>query len=116
MARHPTRPDTEILALIGELRSRDRKLTGSSLREELKRRFGVRCGTQRIYRLICTSQGTPATKEFDEAAHVIAKLTEERDTALARAELAEYRERAHQDRWAGEIDTLRQEMARLRGK
>jgi hypothetical protein len=63
-----------------------------------------------------TSPATPATKEFHDAAHVIAKLTEERDAALARAELAEYRERAHQDRWASEIDGLRQEMGRLRGK
>jgi hypothetical protein len=63
------------------------------------------------------SPATPATREIGgDSAQVIAKLTGERDAALARAELAEYRERAHQDRWANEIDTLRQEVARLRGK
>jgi hypothetical protein len=34
---------------------------------------------------------------------------------LARAERAEYRERAHQEKWAAEIDRLRQELKALRG-
>jgi hypothetical protein len=35
---------------------------------------------------------------------------------LKRAELAEYREQAHQERWAMEVDRLRQEVAALRGR
>jgi hypothetical protein len=35
---------------------------------------------------------------------------------LARAERAEYREQAHQDKWAGEVDRLRQELIAERGK
>ena len=34
---------------------------------------------------------------------------------LKRAELAEFREQAHQDHWALEVDRLRQELAVLRG-
>jgi hypothetical protein len=34
---------------------------------------------------------------------------------LARAERAEYREEAHQEKWAMEVDRLRMEVRRLRG-
>ena len=34
---------------------------------------------------------------------------------LARAERAEYREQAHQDKWAMEVDRLRQELKAVRG-
>jgi hypothetical protein len=34
---------------------------------------------------------------------------------LARAERAEYREQAHQDKWAMEVDRLRQEIKAMRG-
>ena len=43
----------------------------------------------------------------------IAELTAQRDAALRRAELAEYRERATQDRTANQIDTLRQRLRHL---
>jgi hypothetical protein len=34
---------------------------------------------------------------------------------LARAERAEFREQAHQDKWAMEVDRLRQELRAMRG-
>jgi ubiquinone biosynthesis protein UbiJ len=46
-------------------------------------------------------------------ARQIAELTAQRDAALRRAELAEFRERATQDRTATQIDTLRQRLKRL---
>ena len=49
-------------------------------------------------------------KDGCEAAEALAK------EYLQRAELAEFRERAHQEHWAVEIDRLRQEVAALRGR
>jgi hypothetical protein len=114
VARPPTRSDADLLALIRDLKAGNRKLTGTALREELKRRYGVRCGTQRVYRLL-TAPPTPAAEIApSEAARRIAELIAERDAALARAEIAEFRERAHQDMWANEIHDLRQQVARFR--
>src|SRR5271156_2947069 len=101
--RPPALSDADLQALIRELKAGSGKLTGMSLRTELKRRYGVRCGTQRIYKLLNARPPPPSALAVDDAAEQIARLTAERDAALARAERAELREEAHQDKWANEI-------------
>ncbi len=114
MARPPARSDADLAALIAELSARGGKPTGTALRRELKSRFGTRCGTQRIYRLLNSPSSPAASDTRQEPSERIAALAAERDAALARAELSEFRERAHQDKWANEIHDLRQEVARLK--
>lgn len=114
MARPPRLSDADLFALIVELKVHKATLTGTGLRQELKRRFGCRCGTQRIYRLLRARPPPQPSRAADNAAELLSQLTAERDAALARAERAELREQAHQDMWANEIWELRQEVARLR--
>lgn len=89
---------------------------------ELRTRFGAVGKTTRVFRIWreeCGAQpaaanvGLPADvfllQRRVEAAEALAK------EYLQRAELAEFRERAHQEHWAVEVDRLRQEVAALRG-
>jgi hypothetical protein len=111
MARPPRLPDAAILELIDELRSQHAVLTGTRLRDELKRRYGTPCGVARVYRLLhaatapiaAPSPPAPATSPNGSDLH--AELT----AALERARLAEHREEAHQARWAAEIHELREQ-------
>jgi hypothetical protein len=126
MARLPNRSDEEILSLMTELRARQRIVSVATLRQELHRRYGIRAGTQRIYKLVkaapptAVSRAPPAAVQAAKAAPdadaraEIARLTAERDAALARAQLSEIREMATQDRTANEIWNLRQEVKRLK--
>ena len=113
MARPPRLPDNEILALIAELRARHPALTGTRLREELTLRHGSPCGVARIYRLLRVATTPPPPPPRDSTApssDPSAELT----AALERARLAEHREQAHQDRWAGEIHELREQARTFR--
>jgi hypothetical protein len=111
MARLPTCSDQQILMVLADLRASAGPVSGLKLRQELKHRFGVRAGTDRIYRLL--QQPMPAPTESPTTLQLIARLTAERDAALARAELAELREVATQDRTANEIYELRQKVRAL---
>ena len=113
MARPPKLTDTEIGAIIAELRRPHRPPTGVAVRRELMARYGIRAGTQRVYRLLGAPPPPPPPIDPSEAARRIADLTAERDAALHRAELAEYRERATQDRTANQIHELRVKLRRL---
>jgi len=110
MARPPRLPDAAILALIDELRGQQAVLTGTRLREELAHRFGFRGGVTRIYRLLAQvtaphpAPPRPAPAAGSEGLHA------ELAAALERARLAEYREEAHQARWANEIHELRDQV------
>ena len=110
MARPPRLPDAAILALIDELRGQQAVLTGARLREELAHRFGFRGGVTRIYRLLAQATTPhpapprPAPAAGSEGLHA------ELAAALERARLAEYREEAHQARWANEIHELRDQV------
>ncbi len=112
--------DDDIRAVIGELRERGVRLSGARLRRELFQRFGARGGVARVYRLL---QEAPAGKPADladiEARLAVLEAQNQalgaaRDAALERAALAEHREEAHQQKWAMEVDALRQELAALR--
>jgi hypothetical protein len=114
MARPPRLPDAAILELIHELRGRHSVLTGTQVRDELRRRYGAPCGVARVYRLLAAAtapwpmphvappRSTPALDDTDIRAELAA--------ALARARLAEDREESHQTRWAAEIDRLREQI------
>src|ERR1700733_13309990 len=112
MARPQQVSDETIVAIIEELRLPHRAPSGVAVREQLWARFGIRASTQRVYRLLKAPPPPPAPINPSAAASQIAELIRQRDAALQRAELAEYRERATQDRTATQIDTLRQ---RLKG-
>lgn len=111
VARLPRCSDEQIVALLAELRAAARHpVSGLKLRRELQTRFGIRAGTDRIYRLMHLQ---PPPADSPETLALIARLTAERDAALARAELAELREVATQDRTANEIHELRQKVRAL---
>ena len=114
MARPPRLPDTAILELILELRGQYAVLTGTQLRAELQRRFGTRGGVSRIYRLLSEATAPrPAASPASSATADSPDPQPELAAALERARLAEYREEAHQARWAGEIHQLREQVRAL---
>ncbi len=113
MARPQQVSDEAIVAIIQELRLPHRRPSGVAVREQLWARFGIRASTQRVYRLLKAPPPPPPPIDPTAAAGQISELTLQRDAALRRAELAEYRERATQDRTATQIDTLRQRLKRL---
>jgi hypothetical protein len=115
MPRPPRLPDSEILALITELRGQHAVLTGTRVRQELRARFGSPCGVARIYRLLYKATAPVATPSPPATATAVSPdLHAELAAALERARLAEYREQHHQARWAGEIHQLREQVHALK--
>jgi len=116
MARPPRLPDTAILELIRELRGQYAVLTGTQVRNELRRRHGTPCGVARVYRLLhaatapVAAPSPPAPTTNPNGSNLNTELA----AALERARLAEYREEHHQARWASEIHTLREQVRTLR--
>jgi hypothetical protein len=114
--------DQRIRATCRELVKKHGTVSGRGLCEELRRRFGAVGKTMRVFRIWREECG-PATAAQNlslPADVVLLRKRVEAAEALAaehlkRAELAEFRERAHQDHWALEIDRLRQEIAALKG-
>ena len=100
----PRLPDDVIRTVLGELRERHagRSVTGVELREELNRRFGLRGGVARIYRLLRTTQSpspgsaaaspSPPQAPSTGADLGTEQLREQLRVALERAERAEHRE------------------------
>lgn len=115
MARPQQISDEAIIAVIDELRQPHRNPSGVAIRSVLQERFGVRASTERVYRLLKAPPPAlpPLPINSSSAARQIAALTQERDAALRRAELAEFREQATQDRTASQIDSLRQRLKAL---
>jgi Plasmid replication region DNA-binding N-term len=115
MALHLT--DHLIRSTCRELMSTGQPVTGRGLRRALRERFGAAGKTSRVFgiwRQEMLAQSPVArpdlpidTQELQQ--QLIAAQTS-RAEALARAERAEYREQAHQDHWAMEIDRLREEL------
>lgn len=95
-----------------ELMARDRTVSGRQLRLELKNRFGAVGKTARVFRIWReeTGQSVVPSPPIEAREMHERMLTAESSAAknLARAERAEFRERAHQDFWAMEVDRLRQ--------
>ena len=114
--------DERIRATCRELVKKHGSVSGRAVCAELRTRFGAVGKTTRVFRIwreecgaqpAATHGGLPADvfllQRRVEAAEALAK------EYLQRAELAEFRERAHQEHWAVEVDRLRQEVAALRG-
>jgi hypothetical protein len=108
----------QIRTTARELLARDATLTGRQLRKELKKRFGAVGKTERVFeqwreqkrktQIAIAAAALPADVAELQRRLRIAEVTAAEN--LKRAELAEYRERAHQDHWAMEIDRLKQQL------
>ena len=99
-------------------------VSGRRLSEELRRRFGAVGKTMRVFRIWreeCVPAVAPvvAVPKLPGDVVLLQRRVQAAEAAAAeylkRAELAEFRERAHQDHWAIEVDRLRQEIAGLKG-
>jgi hypothetical protein len=108
----------QIRTTCRELITRDPSLSGRQLRRELKDRFGAVGKTERVFDLwrdetqkveiAIASAALPAdVAELQRRLRIAEAAAAEN---LKRAELAEYRERAHQDHWAMEIDRVKREL------
>jgi len=108
--------DTNIRSTCRELLARKGKTSGRGLCAELKRRFGAVGKTERVFAIWRQEVSTASLPlEVSELKRRLAAAEVAAAENLARAELAEYREQAHQDKWALEIDRLRQELSALKG-
>jgi hypothetical protein len=109
--RPPLLSEDSIRAAIRELAASGGRVTGVAVRNLLAARYGARGGVARIYRLVRDAQRAPRDPPLPRPGAPAAS-DESRESALARAALAEERERVHQERWARETDALRTRLAR----
>ena|ERR1700679_1384005 len=118
--------DQRIRATCRELKSKHGSVSGRQLCEELRTRFGAVGKTMRVFRiwreecgLASAAASATAPPRLPADVVLLQKRVEAAEAAAAeyleRAELAEFRERAHQDHWAVEVDRLRMEIAALKG-
>jgi hypothetical protein len=114
--------DEQIRAACRDLMRKHGSVSGRGLSEELRRRFGAVGKTMRVFRIWreeCVPAPAARTPQLPGEMALLQKRVEAAEAAAAeylkRAELAEFRERAHQDHWALEVDRLRQEVAALKG-
>lgn len=112
--------EQHIRATCRELLANQRRVSGRALRRTLRTRYGAVGRTARVFQIwreeeaacgpatsapdTATVQNTPDLREMQQRLKAAEELAAHH---LARAELAEYRESAHQDAWALEIDRLR---------
>ncbi len=108
--------DQHIRATCRELLTGERRPSGRELRRQLRHRFGAVGQTARVFQIWREESATavlPHTAIPSDLAELERRLRIAEEAAaqnLARAERAEYRERAHQDKWAMEIDRLRTQL------
>jgi hypothetical protein len=116
--------DQSIRETCRELVKKHGTVSGRRLSEELRRRFGAVGKTMRVFRIWREECVAPlgiasASAVLPGEMALLQKRVEAAEAAaaefLTRAELAEFRERAHQEHWALEVDRLRMEIAALRG-
>lgn len=110
--RPPILTEQSIRAAVRELGARGKRVTGVAVRNLLAERYGARGGVGRIYRLLEQVRNEERQRAEQRAAEPLASASDEsRAAAIARADLAEHRERVHQERWARETDALRARLA-----
>lgn len=91
-------------------------LTGRQLRRTLRQRYGAVGKTERVFgiwRELARTVRAPLDSQPADVAEMQRRLdaaTAATAQAIDRAELLEFRARADQDRWAGQIDDLRQQL------
>jgi hypothetical protein len=111
--------DQRIRATCRELVSTQQgRVSGRQLRAELRRRFGAAGKTARVFQIWRevvfpeVPMPAPLARALPvEVAELQRRLVVAEAAAMemsARAERAEYREQAHQEHWAAEVDRLRQ--------
>jgi hypothetical protein len=107
---------TQIRVTYRELAQESASVSGRQLRRELERRFGAVGKTARVFRVWkeererTLAAHRPAPSDAEELAERLTQAEARAAAMQERAELAEYREQAHQDRLAMEIDGLRQRL------
>ncbi len=110
--RPPILTEQSIRAAIRELAASGERITGVAVRELLSVRYGARGGVARIYRLLeATRNDERGRAGRGEGGRSASASEETREAAIGRADLAEHRERTHQERWARETDALRARLA-----
>jgi light-regulated signal transduction histidine kinase (bacteriophytochrome) len=109
--------DDRIRSTCRDLLKRGGGVSGRALRRELRARFGSVGKTARVFEIWREEVGTRALPINRQAAAGGGELEDRLAAAeaaaaenLARAERAEYREMAHQDRWGMEVDRLREQL------
>jgi hypothetical protein len=114
--------ETQIRRVCVEMLARDPNVSGRKLRRELLNRFGAVGKTERVFAVWREEahKARPAAQLQSlptDIRELLKRLSVAEAAAaqnLARAELAEYRERAHQDHWAMEIDRVKRELEEAR--
>jgi hypothetical protein len=107
-----------------ELIAKRGDVSGRGLREELRRRFGAVGKTARVFAIWREEVAAPANKEpmidasaeWAEFKRRLAVAEEAAAANLKRAERAEFREQAHREQCALEIERLTQELKAVRGE
>jgi hypothetical protein len=108
--------DHDIRRTCRDLMAAGGRVTGRSLRRALRDRYGAAGKTERVFRIwrqetaiIAPPAQSPLPIDVAELQRRLVASEQAAAKQLARAELAELREQAHQDKWFMEIDRLRQE-------
>jgi hypothetical protein len=101
-----------IRATIDGLSVDGKPVTGLAVRAALQAQCGSRGGTRRVYAILATHRPLPRPPSCLSADPPTDPT--ERAALLQRAELAEHRERVHQEKWAREKYELREELERWR--
>jgi hypothetical protein len=108
--------DRHIRTTCRELLATGGRVSGRALRRTLRDRYGAAGKTDRVFQIWREESAITAEAARPRVPTDIAELQRRMIAAeqfaketQARAERAELREQAHQDRWAMEVDQLRQE-------
>jgi hypothetical protein len=110
--------EARIRGTCRELLAKQDRVSGRALCAELRTRFGAVGKTERVFQIWREETSVRANQVAVAGMPAnIAELQRRLEAAeaaaaenLARAERAEYREQAHQDKWAMEIDGLRAQL------
>jgi len=108
--------EQRIRSTCRDLQRKEGAVSGRRLCAELRTRFGAVGKTERVFAIWREEVARVAVPV--DVAELKARLERAEAQAaenLRRAERAEFREQAHQDKWALEIDRLRQELKAARG-
>jgi hypothetical protein len=106
--------ESRIRSTCRELIAEGSPVSGRGLRQVLRERFGAVGKTARVFQIWREeSAATPIPAIPSDVGDLQIRLQAAETAAAenqARAERAEYREQAHQDRWAMQIDSLREQL------
>jgi hypothetical protein len=106
--------DHHIRSTCRELIAGGGRVTGRAVRRALRERYGAVGRTARVFQILreeAIERSSPTVSADVAGLERRLRLAEEVAAEnQARAERAEYREQAHQDHWAMEIDRLREQL------